>query len=170
MRCISYFLLISIKQQAILQTTNFQPLIFLSFTTMASDVLLSILTKMKELHQGSSFINSIYNHYCNRGGLSKKQLEGLLDKAQQTPQLPQSNIATIEAIIKKKHTRERAAATISAAPPQKDALLGQLLQEILNKYPGHKRVLFIQSKYSKNEAITQLEIEEVKKFHKLLVK
>jgi hypothetical protein len=137
---------------------------------MASDVLLSILTKMKELHPASSFVTSVYNQYCNRGGLSKKQLEGLLDKAQKTPQLPQSNIATIEAIIKKKPTRERAAATISAAAPQKDALLGQLLREILNKYPQHKRVLFIQSKYSKNEAIAALEIEEIKKFHKLLVK
>jgi len=137
---------------------------------MATDILFSILTRMKELHPASSFIESIYNHYCNRGGLSKKQLEGLLDKAQQTPQLLQSHIATIEAIIKKKHTRERTAPTLSAAAPPKDEILGQLLQDILSRYPQHKRVLFIQSKYSKNEAVSVSETEEIKKFHKLLVK
>lgn len=136
----------------------------------AVNILLDILTKMKEVHPSSVFINSLHQQYCNRGGLSKKQLEGLLDKAQRTPEIPTAKIATLEAIILKKPTRERAKPSISAAPPPKDETLGLLLQEILEKYPQHKRVLFIHSKYSKNEAITSLEAEEVKKFHKLLLK
>lgn len=136
----------------------------------AVNILLDILTKMKEVHPASVFINSLHQQYCNRGGLSKKQLEGLLDKAQRTPEISTAKIATLEAIILKKPTRERAKPSISAAPPPKDETLGLLLQEILEKYPQHKRVLFIQSKYSKNEAITSLEAEEVKKFHKLLLK
>ncbi|MBL0145875.1 MAG: hypothetical protein IPP48_09040 [Chitinophagaceae bacterium] len=135
------------------------------------NILLNILTKMKAAHPTSSFINSLYNQYCVQGGLSKKQMEGLLDKAKKTPQIPQGNIATLEALILKKITRERAAPTLKATqPPQKDEETGKLLQEILEKYPQHKRVLFIQSKYNKNEAITVLEIEEVKKFYKMLVK
>lgn len=138
---------------------------------MASiNVILDILSKMKEVHPTSTFVNSLYQQYCNRGGLSKKQLEGLLDKVQKTPEIPQGKAATLQAIILKKPTRERGAPTIVAAPPQKDESLGKLMQEILNKFPLHKRVLFINSKYIKNEAITVLEIEEIKKFHKLLLK
>jgi hypothetical protein len=153
------------------QAKQSNPSFFFSFTIMASiNVVLEILTKMKEVHPTSNFINSLYNQYCNRGGLSKKQLEGLLDKARKTPELTHGKIATLEAIILQKPTRERAAPTISAAPAQKDEALGRLLLEILDKYPQHKRVLFIQSKFIKNEAISVLEIEEIKKFHKLLVK
>jgi hypothetical protein len=136
----------------------------------AVNIILDILTKMKEVHPASAFVNSLHQQYCNRGGLSKKQLEGLLDKAQRTPEIAAAKTATLEAIILKKPTRERAKPSISAAAPPKDDTLGILLQEILEKYPQHKRVLFIQSKYSKNEAITALEAEEVKKFHKLLLK
>jgi hypothetical protein len=137
---------------------------------MAVNIVLDILTKMKELHPDSSFINSLYNQFCNRGGLSKKQLEGLLDKAQRTPEISTAKIATLEAIILKKPTRERSKPTIIAAPSPKDETLGLLLQEILAKYPQHKRVLFIQSKYNKNEAISTAEADEVKRFHKLLLK
>jgi hypothetical protein len=134
------------------------------------DILLDILNKMKELHPESVFVNSLYNHYCNRGGLSKKQLEGLLDKARKTPQISHGHIATLEAIILKKPTRERAAPTITAAPPQKDIMLEKMLNDILEKYPQHKRVLFMHSKFVKNEAISVLETEEIKKFYKLLIK
>jgi hypothetical protein len=134
------------------------------------NIILDILTKMKELHPGSPFISSLHQQFCNRGGLSKKQLEGLLDKVQRTPEMPVAKIATLEAIILKKPTRERSKPSISAAPPPKDESLGKLIQEILVKYPQHKRVLFIQSKYSKNEAISNAEIDDVKRFHKLLLK
>ena len=139
---------------------------------MASpDVLLDILNKMKGQYPESVFVNSLYNQYCNRGGLSKKQLEGLLDKARKTPQISHGHIATLEAIILKKPTRERAAPSVTvAAPLQKDTVLENMLAAILAKYPQHKRVLFIQSKFSKNEAVSVVEIEEVKKFYKLLIK
>ena len=137
---------------------------------MAVNIVLDILTKMKELHPSSSFISSLYNQFCNRGGLSKKQLEGLLDKAQRSPGIPMAKIATLEAIIRKKPTRERSKPTLIAVPLPKDEALGILLKEILEKYPQHKRVLFIESKYSKNEAISTAEADEIKKFHKLLLK
>ncbi len=138
---------------------------------MASpDVLLDILNKMKGQHPESVFVNSLYNQYCNRGGLSKKQLEGLLDKARKTPQISHGHIATLEAVILKKPTRERAAPTITAAPQPKDIVLEKMLTDILAKYPQHKRVLFIQSKFSKNEAVSVAETDEIKKFYKLLMK
>ncbi|MBP6430656.1 MAG: hypothetical protein KA319_02730 [Ferruginibacter sp.] len=132
------------------------------------DIVLTILEKMKVLHPTSSFIESLYNQYCLRGGLSKKQLEGLLDKAQKTEGISTGYVATLEAIILKKPTRERAKATITAALPTKDEILGNQINEMLQKYPQHKRLLFLKSKYDKNEAISTLEIEEVKKFYKIL--
>ncbi len=138
---------------------------------MASpDVLLDILNKMKGHHHDSVFINSLYNQYCNRGGLSKKQLEGLLDKARKTPQISTGYLATLEAIILKKPTRERAAPTITASLPSKDTVLEKMLTDILVKYPQHKRVLFLQNKFSRNEPIFTAERDEIKKFHKLLIK
>ncbi len=124
---------------------------------------------MVKAHPSSVFINSLYQQYCNRGGLSKKQLEGLLGKAAKTAGMPQNKLATLEAIIKKRPTRERAAATIQIAAPTNDITTGQLLQAILAKYPQHKRVLFLRSKYDNNELLTATEITEIQKFNKLLL-
>lgn len=136
----------------------------------APDVLLSILAEMKTLHPGSAFVESLYQQYCNRGGLSKKQLEGLLEKVQRSPGIATGKIATLQAIILKKPTRERSKPSINAAPPPKDLSTGLLLQDILDRYPGHKRVLFLQSKYQPTDILTTQEKEEIKKFHQLLVK
>lgn len=134
------------------------------------DVLLDILKTMTAALPSSNFVNSLYLQYCNRGGLSKKQLEGLRDKAIKSNALTQSKIATLEAIIKKKPTRERAAASISAAPPTKDAAIGKTIESILQKYPQHKRVLFLKAKFDNNENISSQEKSEIEKFAKLLLK
>ena len=134
------------------------------------NILLDILKQMVAAHPGSVFVNSLYQQYCNRGGLSKKQLEGLYSKALKTDIIPQNKLATLEAIIKKKPTRERAAATIKAAAPVKDETAGKLLENILAKYPLHKRLLFLKSKYDNNDLLTVTETDEIKKFDKLLMK
>ena len=126
---------------------------------------------MVQAHPGSVFINSLYHQYCNRGGLSKKQLEGLHSKALKTAGIAAHKLATLEAIIKKKPTRERAAAvTINVSLPTNDPSIANLLQAILARYPQHKRVLFFRSKYDNNELLNPAEIAEVQKFNKLLVK
>lgn len=125
---------------------------------------------MVKAHPGSVFVNSLYQQYCNRGGLSKKQLEGLHSKALKTTGISPGKLATLEAIIKKKPTRERAAATITAPAPLPDKALGETLSGILARYPQHKRVLYLQSKYRNHEHITPAEIAEIGKFKKLLLK
>jgi len=134
------------------------------------DILLDILTEMQKAHPTSNFVNSLHQQYCNRGGLSKKQLEGLYSKAAKTETISQGKLATLEAIIKKKPTRERAAATISAPLPTKDEAIGEILSDIIAKYPLHKRILFLRSKYDNNENISAIEIAEIQKFSKLLLK
>jgi len=134
------------------------------------DILLTILKEMVKGHPGSNFVNSLYQQYCNKGGLSKKQLEGLHSKALKTESISQAKIATLEAIIKKKPTRERAAATILAPLPVKDKAIGETLTAILKKFPQHKRLLFLQSKFNNNENISAVEIAEIEKFKKMLLK
>ena len=134
------------------------------------DILLDILNEMLKAHPTSNFVNSLHQQYCNRGGLSKKQLEGLHSKALKTSNISHGKLATLEAIIKKKPTRERAAATISAPLPAKDEAVGKMIAAILDKYPQHKRLLFLKSKFDNNENIAALEIAEIEKFKKLLLK
>ena len=134
------------------------------------DILLDILNEMVKTHPTSDFVNSLHQQYCNRGGLSKKQLEGLHSKAVKAQTISQGKLATLEAIIKKKPTRERAAATISAPLPVKDVTVVKRIDAILEKYPQHKRLLFFKSKFDNNENITALEIAEIEKFGKLLLK
>lgn len=133
------------------------------------NIIMDILKAMRKAHPSSTFIESLYQQYCNRGGLSKKQLEGLYSKASKTASISQSKLATLEAIIKKKPTRERAAATIKAIVEVKDVTTDQTLQHLLEKYPQHKRVLFLKSKYDHNEVLSAAEIAEVQKFSKLLL-
>ena len=125
---------------------------------------------MVKAHPGSVFVNSLYEQYCNRGGLSKKQLEGLHSKALKTAGISPGKLATLEAIIKKKPTRERSAATITAPVPLQDEALGEMLSGILARYPQHKRVLFLHSKYQNHDHITAAEIAEIERFKKLLLK
>ncbi len=134
------------------------------------DILLDILNEMVKAHPASVFVNSLHQQYCNRGGLSRKQLEGLHSKALKTTGISPGKLATLEAIIKKKPTRERAAATISAPLPVKDETIGNKIAAILEKYPHHKRLLFFRSKFDNNENISALEIAEIEKFEKLLLK
>jgi hypothetical protein len=144
---------------------------FLFTVIMAStDILLNILTKMKALQPASAFISSLYDSYCNRGGLSRKQLEGLLDKMTKTAAVPQASIATVEALILKKPVREKSKPTITSTAIVKDEALGMLMQDILEKYPQHKRILFLKSRYDKNEPLLPGEAADVKKLHKLLLK
>jgi hypothetical protein len=49
---------------------------------------------------------------------------------------------------------------------EKDKAAGELIDVILAKYPQHKRVLFLQSKYDNNQPLSTVEIDELKKFNK----
>ena len=125
---------------------------------------------MLKTHPQSEFVNSLHQQYCNRGGLSKKQLEGLYSKASKTASVSSNKLATLEAIIKKKPTRERAAATLKAPLYTKNEELGKMISSILAKFPQHKRLLFLQSKFDNNENISATEIAEIEKFRKILLK
>lgn len=134
------------------------------------DIISDILKESLAAYPTSNFVESLLFQYQERGSLSKKQLEGLFRKAAQVKSLSPGKLATLEAIILRMPTREKAPAALSVKMPAKDLLLGIKLAEILAKYPQHKRVLFIQSKFGNNEAISTFEKSEIERFHKLLIK
>jgi 3-hydroxyacyl-CoA dehydrogenase len=132
------------------------------------DIIKDVLEALMEAQPHSTFVQSLYRQYQERGGLSKKQLEGLYNKSQKVDSIPANKLATLEAVILKRPTRYK-----SAPPPpkpmyEKDERIGKMMEDILAKYPQHKRVLFLKSKYDNNETLTPAEILEVERFTKVL--
>ena len=132
------------------------------------DIVMDVLKAVLVAQPESSFTQSLLKQYQERGGLSKKQLQGLYSKSQKIAGIPPAKLATLEAIIKRKSTREKSELPETVPLYKKDELLGNMITSVLKKYPGHKRVLYFEVKYNNNEIFSSSEITELKKFAKLL--
>ncbi len=132
------------------------------------DIVMDILNAVLEDQPHSSFTHSLKLQYEERGGLSKKQLEGLYSKAQKIPAIPPGKMATLEAIILKKNSKHRSELPAIAPLYTKDEEMGKIIDAILAKYPEHKRVLFFKVKYDNNELFSPAESTELRRFGKLL--
>lgn len=133
------------------------------------DIIGKILDALYAHNPDALFVMSLMHQYEERGSLSKKQLQGLLSKAQKVPGMPASWLGTLEAIILKMPTRYKSVEPIIKSPIyQQDAELGLLIQSILNRYPQHKRVLFLKARYDNHEPLSAEEQKELRKFIKLL--
>lgn len=132
------------------------------------DIIAKILDALYRHNPDALFVMSLMHQYEERGSLSKKQLEGLYQKAVNAKDIPSNWLGTLEAIILKMPTRFKSTVEIKTPIYTKDAATGEWITAILSKYPQHKRVLFLRSKYENNEMLTTEEIAELKKFHKLL--
>lgn len=132
------------------------------------DIILDILKAVTSAQPHSGFAQSLLQQYQERGGLSKKQLEGLYGKALKVDTIPVNKLATLEAIILRKHEKQKS--DLPAATPLyvKDEETGRIIAALLAKYPAHKRVLFLKSKYDNNEILTSAETTDLQKFNKLL--
>jgi len=116
----------------------------------------------------SPFIISLYKQYRERGSLSKKQLQGLHSKASKIKDISIGKLGTLEAIIKKMPTRYKSELPPTAALFEKDKDAGMMIDEILARYPQHKRVLFFKAKYDNNEVLSSADMAELKKFKQVL--
>lgn len=132
------------------------------------DIVLDILEAVVEAQPLSTFAKSIHRQYIERGGLSKKQLEGLYNKALKVKTIPPNKMATLEAIILRKHSKHKSELPPNVPLYEKDLKAEKMINQILDKYPQHKRVLFLQSKFTNNELLTPAEKAELEKFTKLL--
>lgn len=133
------------------------------------DIIGKILDALYAHNPDALFVMSLMHQYEERGSLSKKQLQGLLSKAQKVKDLPESWLGTLEAIILKMPTRYKSADPVIPTPIyEKDEAAGKIIEAILSKYPQHKRVLFLRAKYDNHEILTAEEKAELKKFCKVL--
>ena len=133
------------------------------------DIINDVLKAAVLAYPQSVFIQSLALQYQQRGGLSKKQMEGLYLKAEKIETLPKKWLATMEAEILKKPTRYKSVAPALKPLYEKDENTGKMIETILEKYPQHKRVIFFQSKYNNNEPLTSNELTELEKFHRFLM-
>lgn len=134
------------------------------------DIIDKVLDACYVAYPHSVFIQSLMHQYEERGSLSKKQLQGAYQKALKIPDLPVNWLATMEATILKMPNRYKSSVVATKAPePVKDDNTGNTIKAILEKYPGHKRVLFFRAKFEHNEALTATEMAELGKFKKLLL-
>ncbi len=128
------------------------------------DIINEVLEECILAYPLSSFIISLYKQYQQRGSLSKKQLQGLYGKASKIEQLAPGKLATIEAIIKSMPTRYKSELPEIKPLFEKDEATGLLISEILAKYPQHKRVLFLKTKYDNNEMLTSADMNDLRRF------
>lgn len=133
------------------------------------DVILDVLNETQLAYPESTFVKSILFQYQERGGLSKKQLEGLYGKASKVKSIGEAKLATLQAIILKKHTKHKSELPTSISLYVKDEAVGKIINDILEKYPQHKAVLYYKNKFDNNETLTATEKTELEKFKKLLL-
>lgn len=69
------------------------------------DIIDKILDACYRYNPDALFVMSLMHQYEERGSLSKKQLEGLYQKALKVPDMPVNWLATLQATINKMHTR-----------------------------------------------------------------
>ncbi len=132
------------------------------------DLINEVLEECILFYPVSSFIISIYKQYQQRGSLSKKQLEGLYGKASKIDTIDSGKLAGLEAIIKRMPTRYRSEKPVSKPLYQKDESVGKMVEEVLQKYPGHKGVLFLKSRYENNEFISTADLAGLRKIWKMM--
>jgi DNA-binding LacI/PurR family transcriptional regulator len=134
------------------------------------DIISKILQACYEYNSDALFVLSLMHQYEERGSLSRKQLQGLHLKASKIKTMPSSWLATLEATILKMPVRDKT--PVQENKPtvlSKNESIGKMITDILAKYPQHKRVLFLQTKYLNNENISITEVMELEKFKKLLL-
>ncbi len=134
------------------------------------DIIKDLLEMVLAANPSSEFIKSLSYQYEERGGLSKKQLEGLYKKAERVASVPQGKLATLEAMILKRPNRYKSPLPENSPLYTRDPVAGEKINAILAKYPQHKRVVFFKAKYDNNELLSSAEMTELDRFYKILSK
>ena len=138
------------------------------------DVIDKLLSLCYAHNKDALFIMSLMHQYEERGSLSKKQLQGLLLKAQKIKEIPAHQIAAVEAIVLKMPNRDKTPVqkptpAISEAEAQIAAARAQT-EQVLAVYPSHKQVLLLKSKLMSHQSLTPQEQADLNKFVKILIK
>ena len=132
------------------------------------DIVNTVLEDCIIAYPVSSFVISLYQQYQKRGFLTKKQLQGLLDKASKIEDISPGKLATLQALINKMPTRFKSDLPKGNPLFEKDKAIGETIDIILEKYPQHKRVLFLKAKYDNNESLSASDMSDLKRFKEMI--
>ena len=134
------------------------------------DVIDKLLEACYQHNKDALFIMSLMHQYEERGSLSRKQLEGLILKAKKIKDIPIGWVAAVEAIVMKMPVRDKTPidTTINKAMVSEEKWM-QLIEKILEKYPEHKRVLYLKAQWNQKKIFSGAEQQEIEKFYHLLV-
>ena len=132
------------------------------------DIVIEVLEACILAYPVSSFIISLYKQYTTRGSLSKKQLQGLHSKAGNIQGFSVAWLATLEALIKKMPTRFKSELPVAGKIVEINDGSKKMIDQILLKFPNHKRVLYLKTLQESNNPWTAMDIEELKRFNKLV--
>lgn len=134
------------------------------------DVILDVLKAANAHSPASGFVSSLLLQYQERGFLTKRQLEGLHSKASKIKDLAPGKLATLEAIILKLPTRYKQDPAPTVSPIYEEVIpIRIFIAAILEKVPGHKRVMEFKEKHKNNVPLTTHEITELQRFYKMFV-
>lgn len=144
-----------------------------SFAAMADkrlDIVNELLEDCLMAFPVHGLLISLYQQYQRRGFLTKKQLQALHIKACQAPHIAPGKLATLEALINKMPNRFKSEKP--DLPPEVDetAECRALIDEVLSRYPQHKRVLYFLSRLDARQPLSATEVTELKRFHTLAAK
>ena len=128
---------IFVKRKRLAAFVHHSLLITMSHVDVISDILAAALKRYPD----SDFVQNLSHQYLVKGGLSKRQLEGLYKKAEKIDGLSPGKLATLEAIILKRHKKYRSELPATEPLFRKDETSAVMVEDILAKYPQHKRVL-----------------------------
>ena len=134
------------------------------------DVIDKVLEACYQYNKDAIFVMSLMHQYEERGSLSKKQLEGLVAKARKVPDMPVGWLASVEAIILKMPTRDKTPVDLNkqVATDPYEKWIDQC-KEILQRYPGHKRVVYFDALLQQRKPFSSVEQQELEKFYRLLI-
>jgi hypothetical protein len=135
------------------------------------DVIDKILDACYQHNSDALFILSLMHQYEERGSLSKKQLQGLLQKASKIPDMPANWLGTLEAIILKmpdRHKIAKESTPLANLSQQSNTQYLSVIASILQKYPQHKGALLLQTKCNLQQPLSNEEKGQLKQWEKLL--
>lgn len=133
------------------------------------DIINKVLEVCYAYNKDALFTMSLMHQYEQRGWLTRKQLEGLHNKASKIKDINPALLATLQATINKMPVRDKTPVETTVKTDEKTDEINKQINQILEKYPQHKAILNFQHKLKNRIDLTSNEITQLNKLYKLLV-
>lgn len=134
------------------------------------DVIDKVLAACYEHNKNALFTMSLMHQYEERGWLTRKQLEGLHNKASKISDINPGLLATLQATINKMPVRDKTPITETKKEDNLILEFDNQINEILEKYPQHKAILNFKLKRDSKIELNSNEKTELNKLYRLLIK